>query len=222
MGEITILLVDDHVLVRQGIRALLEEEPGLKVVGEAQTGDEALPVAFKLQPQVVLMDVHMPKGIDGITATRRIREALPNTRVIMLTMLDDEAHIERMLEAGASGVLFKHDSSDEIIKAIHATSTPGAPPYLPARLPDPLRKRVFMHLNNPNKETAQLLSPRETEVLTLIALGHTNKEIADRLHISIKTVEAHRAHIIERIGADSRADLIQYAVNHDLIMRGMP
>ncbi|QSO52379.1 response regulator transcription factor [Alicyclobacillus curvatus] len=216
MTATTILLVDDHALVRQGIRRLLEEDSTLKVIGEAESGDEAVPLAISLQPDVVLMDVHMPKGIDGIVATRRIRESVPTARVLMLTMFDDEPHIERMLNAGASGVLFKHDSSDEIIEAIRSTLASPSTPYLPARIPLESRTRLVHQLQN-RKHQRSLLSPRETEVLTLIARGYTNKEIADRLHISIKTVEAHRAHIVERVHAQSRADLIRYAASQDLI-----
>ena len=216
MTPTTILLVDDHALVRQGIRRLLEEENNLKVIGEAETGDEAVPLAISLQPDVVLMDVHMPKGIDGIAATRRIRESVPTARVLMLTMFDDEQHIERMLSAGASGVLFKHDSSDEIVQAIQSTLASPSTPYLPARVPLESRTRL-MHELHSHKHHRSLLSPRETEVLTLIARGYTNKEIADRLHISVKTVEAHRAHIVDRIHAQSRADLIRYAASQHLI-----
>ncbi|KPV45518.1 response regulator transcription factor [Alicyclobacillus ferrooxydans] len=216
MQPTTILLVDDHALVRQGIRLLLEEESNLEVVGEAESGDEAVPLAVRLQPDIILMDVHMPKGTDGIVATRHIRETVPASRVLMLTMFDDEPHIERMLSAGASGVLFKHDSSDQIIEAIRAILASPSIPYLPARIPLDTKTRILQRLQT-QKHARSLLSPRETEVLTLIARGYTNKEVADRLHISIKTVEAHRAHIVARIQARSRADLIQYAASQHLI-----
>lgn len=227
MNEVAILLVDDHVLVRQGIRLLLEEEVRFKVVGEAESGDEAIPLARRLNPDVILMDVHMPKGIDGITATRRIQEELPQIKVLMLTMYDDEPHIEKMLQAGASGIIFKHDSSSEIVEALRYvfdnTRRPYPPrPYLPNKLPDVMRKRLLEAHDSPDEQTAPLLSPRESEVLSLIAKGHINKEIADRLHISVKTVEAHRAHIIERIGAKSKADLIHYAVTHELMSPRIP
>lgn len=222
MTAIRILLVDDHVLVRQGIRLLLEEDPGLKVVGEAESGDEAIPLAQRFRPDVVLMDVHMPKGIDGITATRRIREELPQTQVLMLTMYDDEPHLEKMLQAGASGVVFKHDSSEEIVRAVQAVVQKRDWPYLPSKVGSAMRARLLEAVKFPSENSLPLLSPRETEVLALIAKGHTNKEIADRLHISVKTVEAHRAHIVSRIGAESRADLIQYAMNYDLIARNRP
>lgn len=216
MQPTTILLVDDHALVRQGIRRLLEEDNNLKVVGEADTGDEAIPLAMSLQPDVILMDVHMPKGIDGIVATRHIRDSLPDSHILMLTMFDDEPHIERMLSAGANGVVFKHDSSDEIIEAIRSVFASPSTPYLPARIPLETRTRILQRLKA-QKGSRTLLSPRETEVLTLIARGYTNKEVANRLHISIKTVEAHRAHIVERVHARSRADLIRYAASQHLI-----
>ncbi|QQE78281.1 response regulator transcription factor [Alicyclobacillus sp. SO9] len=214
---VNIMLVDDHVIVRQGIRLLLEEEDDFLVVAEAESGDEAIPVALSHHPDVVLMDVHMPQGIDGITATRRLREELPDTKVIMLTMFDDEAHIEKMLQAGAAGVVLKNDSSSEIVAAIYRVTQRGAnEPYLPTKMSDSLRERLLSRLQSPVDSSSPLLSPRETEVLTLIAKGYINKEIAERLHISVKTVETHRARIIERIGAQSKADLVSYAVNHGL------
>ena len=216
MNPTTILLVDDHALVRQGIRRLLEENSDLKVVGEADTGDEAIPLAVNLQPDVILMDVHMPKGIDGIVATKHIRETVPDSRILMLTMFDDEPHIERMLNAGANGVLFKHDSSAEIVEAIRSVLTSATAVYLPARIPLDTRMRILQRSTG-HTPPRTLLSTRETEVLTLIAHGYTNKEVADRLHISVKTVEAHRAHIMNRVNARTRADLIRYAASQDLI-----
>jgi two-component system response regulator NreC len=213
--SIKIVLVDDHAVVRQGVRMILEEEPGFEVVGEAESGENALAVVFRENPDVVLMDVHMPSGIDGITATRRIISSLSHTAVLMLTMYDDEPHLERMLLAGASGVLFKHDPSSEIIQAIR--NVDRGTPYLPQRIPDEVRRRLIAKLRNPDAHPSSLLTPRETEVLSLVANGYTNREIAQRLHISVKTVEAHRAHIVSRIGAENRSDLIQYALAHGLI-----
>jgi len=194
---------------------ILEEDKGLEVVGEAKSGEEAVTVSLRERPAIVLMDVHMPGGIDGITATRRIMSALPDTLVLMLTMYDDEPHLERMLLAGAAGILFKHDPSSEILHAMRLASSQH--PYLPQRLSEEVRQRLLHKLQNPRKDEAPLLTPRETEVLSLVANGYTNKEIAERLYISVKTVEAHRSHIVERIGAESRSDLIQYALTHGLI-----
>ncbi|MCI0182075.1 MAG: response regulator transcription factor [Acidibacillus sp.] len=220
MQSTRIILVDDHALVRQGVRTLLEEEPGFHVVGEAETGDDAIPLAIREQPDVMLVDVHMPRGVDGVTAARRIKEAVPHTRIFMLTMFDDEVHLERMLLAGVDGVLFKHDSSQEIISAIRSTSSSKGTPYLPPRIRPEIRQKLLDLLKAPSKSlSSSVLTPRETEILALIAQGYTNREIADRLHISVKTVEAHRARIVERIGAESRVDLIQYALQHGLISK---
>ena len=210
-----ILLVDDHALVRQGVRLILEEEPGFEVIGEVDSGERAIDVAMDAKPDVILMDVHMPGGINGMKAAKKILEELPRTRILMLTMYDDEPHIEQMLLVGIAGVLFKHDPSTEIIRAIY--STEKEQPFLSGRISQEARKRIFEHLSHPDEVLTPLLTPRETEVLGLIAYGYTNREISQRLHISVKTVEAHRSHIVERIGAESKADLIQYALNHRLI-----
>ena len=209
------MLVDDHALVRQGIRLILEEEPDFEVIGEADSGDRAVALAVAEKPDVILMDMHMPGGMDGIKAAKKILEELPDTRILMLTMYDDEPHIEKMLQAGIAGVLFKHDPSTEIIQAIRATAIEQ--PYLSDRILPDMRQRIAEHLSHPEEVLTPLLTPRETEVLGLIAYGYTNKEIAQRLHISVKTVEVHRSHIVERIGAESKADLIQYALNQHLI-----
>ncbi len=210
-----ILLADDHALVRQGIRLILEEYPELIVIGEAESGARAVAMARAEKPDLIMMDLHMPGDMDGIKAAKIIVDEHPKIRILMLTMFDDEPHIEKMLQAGVSGVLFKHDPSTEIIKAIRATGSDL--PYLSERIAPETRQRILKRLEHPEKLVTPLLTPRETEVLGLIAYGYTNKEIAQRLHISVKTVEAHRAHIVERIGAESKADLIQYALNHRLI-----
>ncbi len=210
-----ILLVDDHALVRQGIRLIIEEDEHLQVIGEADSGESAIDFVKIHQPDVVLMDVNMPGGMDGIKAAKKILEENPHTRILMLTMYDDEPLIEQMLLAGVVGVIFKHDPSTEIIKAIYATEQER--PFLSDRISSEARKRILDHLDHPDEAITPLLTPRETEVLGLIAYGYTNREIAQRLQISVKTVEAHRSHIVERIGAESKADLIHYALNHHLI-----
>ncbi len=210
-----ILLVDDHALVRQGIRLIIEEDEHLQVIGEAHSGESAIDFVKLHQPDVVLMDVNMPGGMDGIKAAKKILEENPLTRILMLTMYDDEPLIEQMLLAGVVGVIFKHDPSTEIIKAIYATEQER--PFLSDRISSEARKRILDHLDHPDEVITPLLTPRETEVLGLIAYGYTNREIAQRLQISVKTVEAHRSHIVERIGAETKADLIHYALNHHLI-----
>lgn len=215
---VKIMLVDDHALVRQGIRSLLVAQPWIQVVGEAATGDGPVPLAIKLMPDVLLMDVHMPKGLDGLTATRRIREAVPATKILILTMFDEEPLMDRMLRAGASGILLKHDTSEEIIRAIEFVRTATDTPFLPSSLAQEVRDRLLRRNRMHRDDELPILSLRETAVFTFIVNGYTNREIAERLHISTKTVEAHRAHIMERLGATSRADLVRYAGQNNLIV----
>lgn len=209
MSEIRVLIVDDHVLVRQGLRLLLDEMPGIRVVGEGASGDDAVLLAQRLQPDAVLLDVHMPKGLDGITAARHIRGTCPQIRVIMLTMFDDDVHVEKMLLAGVSGVLFKHDDSAEIIEAIRS-GTPSRP-YLPRRMSEENRERLVAQAARPDEPS---LTARETEVLIYLANGYTNKEVATKLMISVKTVETHRANIMKRLQLQTRFELVDYALKN--------
>lgn len=209
MSVIRVLVVDDHVLVRQGLRLILEEDPGMTVVGEGSTGDDAVLLTQRLQPDAVLLDVHMPKGLDGITAARHIHEAHPHIRVIMLTMFDDDVHVEKMLHAGVSGVLFKHDDSAEIVEAIRQ----GRPshPYLPRRISSESRNRLIAKVAHADEP---VLTARETEVLVYLAGGYTNKEVATKLMISVKTVETHRANIMKRLQLQTRSELVDYALKN--------
>lgn len=209
MLSLRVLIVDDHSLVRHGLRLIIESQPGFTVAGEASSGEEGILLAERLVPDCVLMDVHMPKGLDGITAARHIHEALPTTRVIMLTMFDDDVHLERMLSAGVAGVLFKHDDSAEILDAIVNGRTKR--PYLPKRIAPETRHRLLEQHTLPDDLP---LTTRETEVLVYLANGFTNKEIATRLMISVKTVETHRANIMKRLGLQTRSDLVEYALKN--------
>lgn len=213
MQTIKVVIVDDHALVRQGLRLIFEGVSDILVVGEGASGDEALLLAERLAPDVILMDVHMPLGLDGITAARHIRELNPQIRIVMLTMFDDDAHVEKMLSAGIDGILFKHDDSIEILEAIRKGTT--RQPYLPKRLSNETRERLLQR----SREDVFFheLSPRETEVLILLANGFTNKEVSNRLHISVKTVETHRSNIMKRLHLDSRAELVNYALKNGYI-----
>ncbi|MCY0876046.1 MAG: response regulator transcription factor [Firmicutes bacterium] len=203
---ISIVLVDDHEMVRQGLRLVLEENTHLRVVGEAESGEAALPLCTRLQPDVILLDVHMPQGMDGITAAAHLKQLCPSTRVIILTMFDDEVHVERMLQSGVDGVVFKRDAVAELVQAIDFVADV---PYLPQGLSAPTKERLYKSLRG--ERPAQPLTPRETEVLTLIARGYTSREIGERLFIGIKTVETHRKHIMDRLGVSTRADLMTVA-----------
>jgi len=212
MSRTRIALVDDHPLVRQGLRLILDGQQDLAVCAEGASGEDAIAIAERVQPDVLLMDVHMPQGLDGITACRHIRTCCLDVRVLMLTMFDDEIHMERMLAAGACGILLKHGDSTEIFDAIAHGSC--AQPWLPRGLSEAARARLEKKVD----ETAgDPLSPRELEVLVYLASGYTNKEIATRLHISIKTVETHRSNLMRRLNVSTRAELVQYALKHHYV-----
>ncbi|MCZ8513668.1 response regulator transcription factor [Paenibacillus filicis] len=214
MQTIKVVIIDDHTLVRQGLCLIFEGVSDIVVVGEGSSGDEALILAERLTPDAILMDVHMPHGLDGITTARHIRELYPQIRMVMLTMFDDDAHVEKMLAAGVDGILFKHDDSIEILEALRTGTTRH--PYLPKRLSYETRERLLQK-SKEEEFFFDKLSPRETEVLILLAKGFTHKEISNKLHISVKTVETHRSNIMKRLCLGSRAELVNYALNNGYI-----
>lgn len=206
MSRVRILIADDHALVRSGLRALLAAQPDFEVVGEAEDGVAVVERTRRLKPDVVVMDLTMP-GRGGIKATEDLRSECPDARVVVLTMHDDEAYVHLARLAGAAGFVLKKSLATELIRAIqtvHAGKTHFPDVELPTRPPI-------------GRTPLQLITEREREVLTLVALGHTNPEIADKLHISEKTVETHRAHIVEKLGLQSRADLVRFALEHGLL-----
>ncbi|WP_157068427.1 response regulator transcription factor [Alicyclobacillus sendaiensis] len=217
MPEIRVVIVDDHALVRQGLRMILNGIAGIRVVGECASGEEALKVIAREHPDVVLMDVHMPQGLDGITTARHVRQVAPGVRVIMLTMFDDRLHVEKMLDAGVAGIVFKHDDAQEIVEAIHHGRSDC--PYISRRWN--VEREAGCERQARGRVDVRL-SPREAEVLVLLAKGYTNREIADALHISVKTVETHRQHIARRLGTTSRAALIRYAYESGLVDPPLP
>ncbi len=213
--SIRLLLADDHAVLRAGLKALLSAEPDMSVVGEAADGREALEVCQKLRPDIVLMDISMP-NLGGLEATRQIRKRCPNVKVLMLTMHDSEEYLFRSLQAGASGYVLKKAADRELIGAIRSVFGGAAflyPTAAKALIEDYVRRADA----GDEGVSYSGLSEREREVLSLIASGHTNQEIADRLVISVKTVETHRAHIIEKLGLRTRAELVRYAVRHGLM-----
>lgn len=206
MSRVRVLIADDHALVRSGLRALIEAQPDLEVVGEAEDGVVALARCQKLAPDVVVMDLTMP-GRGGIGATEDIRRECPNTKVVVLTMHDDETYVRLARLAGAAGFVLKKALATELIRAIRAAQA-GRTHFPPTELA-PVSRAASPALD--------LITDREREVLTLIALGHTNAAIASKLHISEKTVETHRAHIVEKLGLRTRADLVHFALEHGLL-----
>lgn len=213
--KIRVLLVDDHDILRSGLRAILRSEPDIEVVGEAGDGREAVAQAERLSPDVVLMDISMPV-MDGLEATGRIHQCCPDAKVLVLTIHDNEEYLFQVLEAGASGYLVKKTADAELISAIHAVHRGEA--FL-----SPLATRMvierYIHAMERGNETRNYdgLTAREREVLKLIADGYTNQEIADRLFISVKTVETHRAHVLEKLELHARADLVKYARTHGIL-----
>lgn len=207
MQPIRILLADDHEVVRKGLRTLLEGDPGMRVVGEARNGLEACEKASELRPDVLVLDVSMPE-LSGAEATERVCRECPGVRVLALTMHDDRGYLTRLLEAGASGYVLKRSTGDELLKAIRTVAEIGT--YV-----DPvLSGRVLRHsVGAPtNQNPAEKLSDREEEVLRKIAWGHGNKEIANELGISTKTVETYKVRIAEKLGLTNRKEIVRYAL----------
>lgn len=213
---VRIILVDDHAVVRSGLRMLLESKPGIEVVGDAADGDEAIRMALQIKPDLVLMDLSMPHGKDGLTATAELKKLLPDTAVLILTMHDDEEYLFRSIQAGASGYILKSAPHEELLAAIRSVSQGDAYLYPTAtkRLMNEYMERVR---NGDGADSYEQLSEREKEVLGWIAKGYSNKEIADRLVISVKTVETHKAHIMEKLGLKTRPDLVKYALKKGLL-----
>lgn len=206
MSPIRVLLADDHAVVREGLKALVSAEPDMDVVGEAADGVEAVARTASLDPDVVVVDVSMP-GLNGAQVTTRLREERPDRKVLALTVHEDAGYLRLLLEAGAAGYVLKRAAAAELVRAIRAVAGGGT--YL-----DPaMAGRVVDDLVRPPEPPAASaeLSERETEVVRLIALGYSNKEIAARLKVSVKTVETYKSRSMEKLNIRSRVDIVRYA-----------
>lgn len=214
-NRIRLLLADDHAVVRSGLRLLLEAQPDMKIVGEAENGHDAVRQTALLRPDVVLMDIEMP-DMNGIEATRRIRETGAETAVLALTMYEDDQYFFEMLRAGAAGYVPKRAAPDDLVSAVRAVSRGEVflYPSLAGRLVQDYLNRAGSG-DEPDRDDN--LTPREREVLTLVAEGLTNNEIADRLVISAKTVDRHRENIMRKLNLHNRVDLVKYALRNGLI-----
>ena len=211
---IRILLADDHGVLRAGLRALLEADEEFQVVAEAGDGDQTLRLAAKLQPDVILLDLNMP-GPGGIEVTRRIVESAPKSRVLVLTAYEEDALVREALNTGASGYIIKRAVESELLNAIRAVYRGEVyvhPSMMRALLKPPAQEPA------PKKDRGGVtLTPREVEVLRFIARGYTNRQVAENLKLSVRTVESHRANLMGKLGMETRIQLVRYATEHKLL-----
>jgi two-component system response regulator NreC len=217
MSRTRVLLADDHPIVRQGLRAVLEAESGFEVVGEVSEGRDAVHAVQELRPEAVVMDIAMP-GLNGIEATRQITARPGAPRVIILSMYADVEHIVHALQAGASGYVRKQDADTELVKALltGSPSTPFLTPMVDRELVEEHLRRARAAASKEGK-AYEPLTPREREVLQLVAEGKPNKQIAKRLSIAVRTVEAHRASIMRKLNLADQASLVRYAVRVGMV-----
>ena len=215
MEKITVLLADDHTVVRQGLRALLEAEEDMNVAGEAENGRQAVQMTKRLQPDVVVMDIAMP-SLNGLEATRQISRESPKSKVLILSSYSDDEYVQQLTDAGASGYLVKQTAAQDLVTAIREANK-GNAFFSPA-----ISRRLLEHYRSslgrpPGEKKAPKLTPRELEVLQLIAEGYANKQIAGELFISIKTVEKHRQQLMHKLDIHDVAGLTRYAIGKGII-----
>jgi DNA-binding NarL/FixJ family response regulator len=215
---IKVLLAEDHTIVRKGLRSLLENQDDIKIIGEAENGREAVEMVERLHPNVVLMDISMP-SLNGIEATRRIKKKCPKTKVLILTMHSTEEYAFQILQVGASGYVVKKAAPEELVSAIYSVHQ-GHTFLSPSISRDVIDEYLKKAETKAEVENLELLTNREREVLQLIAEGHSNREIAEILYISIKTVETHRTHIMNKLNIHNTAALTQYAIRKGIVNLG--
>jgi two-component system response regulator NreC len=206
--SLRILLADDHVTVRHGLKLLIDSQPDMKVIAEASDGNSAVQRAVALKPDVIVMDISMP-GMNGLVATRTLKQLQPGAAIVTLTRHADDAYLQELLRAGASAYVLKQSAPTELLQAIRAAAAGGQ--YLDSAL---TARVTAAFVGKPGKRvnpSATTVSERELEVLRLIASGYSNKEIAGRLSLSVKTVEAHKANAMRKLGLNGRIDIVKYA-----------
>ena len=208
--KIRVLLADDHAILRKGIRLLIDSQLDMEVVGEAKTGREAIEEVRKFHPDVVVMDVSMPE-LNGIEGTRQICDEFTKTKVLALSMHRDSVYVREILRAGARGYLLKDSEDDDLVKAIRLIHRGEA--FLSPAISDAVLADYRKHVTNP----IDLLTGREREILTMVALGKTNKEIANTLNLSVYTVESHRGSVMEKLNLHNTGDIVRFALRSGLI-----
>ncbi len=214
---IKLLICDDHVVVRSGLAMLLNGRNEIEVIGEASEGDEAIAMSQWLKPDVVLMDLSMPHGKDGMTATEELKKLMPDISILILTMHDDDEYLFRAIQVGASGYILKNAPHEELVSAIQSVA--GGNAYLYPTATKRLMSEYIEQMKNGADGAANhdILSERESEVLSWLAKGYSNKEIAESLFISVKTVETHKSKLMEKLGLKTRPELIKYAHKKGLL-----
>ncbi len=208
-----ILIIDDHAIVRTGLRTLLQSEPSLELVGEASGGYEAIELVAETSPDIILLDLSMP-DLDGIAVTKKLAPKYPELRILILTIHEDKALVREAIKSGASGYILKRAAESELVSAINVLMRGDM--YVDHALLSTLVEDTVEKPSH-NRELIEALTPREKDVLGLIVLGYTNRQIGEELSISVRTVEGHRSNLSEKIGSHSRADLVRYARENDLI-----
>jgi DNA-binding NarL/FixJ family response regulator len=213
--NITLILADDHQIVRDGIKSLLQSEDKIVILGEAENGEQAINLVRELKPDLVIMDINMPV-LDGIDATRFITENYPGTRVLVLTMTSEQEHIKKMIEAGAGGYILKNSGRQELISAIQSIA--AGRNYFSDEVKDAIMQNMVQRQTKNDKIAGEPvpLTRREKDVLNLIVKEFTNFEIAEKLFISVRTVDAHRRNLLEKTGARNTAGLVKFAIENRL------
>lgn len=214
MKTLRILLADDHEMLRRGLRAILTEQPGWEICGEAVDGRQAVELARKLRPDVIVMDIAMPE-LNGLEATRQIRRALPRAEILVLTFDESEALVREVLAAGARGYVLKNDVSRVLVHAVESLSQHR--PYFTSKVAEVLLKGFGHELTPESPSVDDPLTPREREVVQLVAEGKSTKEVAEVLHISAKTAENHRTNIMRKLKVNSATELVRYAIRNKII-----
>ena len=213
MTNITVLLVDDHTIVRQGLKALLSSEKNITIIGEAQTGREAVELSAQLRPAVVIMDLAMPR-LNGAEATRQVLKAVPSTKVIVLSTYGDDEHVQQALAAGAAAYLLKQTAAEDVVDAIREVTKGNA--YFSPAIAKRLREQTLQPEDAARTPDVEL-TQREAEVLQLIAEGYANKQIAAELNLSVKTVEKHRQQVMQKLNIHNIAGLVRHAAAKGII-----
>lgn len=222
LQQIRLVLADDHAVVRSGTRELLEQQPDLKIVGEASDGEEAVELAQELEPDVVVMDVRMPK-VNGVEATRRIKAALPDVRILVLTAHDDDEYVFALLQAGANGYLLKTAEIDELVRAIRtvASGQPALAPEVTGKVMAQFTSgKSLPDVVTDAQDNFDGLTDRELGILKLVGKGMSNKQIGKKLFISDRTVQAHLSNIFSKLGVNSRTEAVMHAVRRGWITTG--